>query len=47
MVGHAIKNDFNALELPMYPTAHRVFDMATNASLMRGGLSAMMKFSVS
>ena len=33
VVGHDIKHDFRALDLPMYPTAHRVFDTATNASL--------------
>lgn len=33
VVGHDIKHEFRALDLPMYPTAHCVFDTATNASL--------------
>lgn len=32
VVGHNIC-DFRALELPMYPTVHCVYDTATNASL--------------
>jgi DNA polymerase III epsilon subunit-like protein len=33
VVGHNIRCDFRALQLPMYPTVHCVYDTATNVSL--------------